>query len=382
MAQDTDSAAVEDEWEAALEEQNAGSGEEKLAEGWNDALEDDDDDANKAERVLNQTEIDNLLGFDKAEQAGGERSGIEALVNSSLVSYERLPMLEIVFDRLVRLSTTTLRNFTSDNVEVSIDSMTSVRYADYVNSIPLPAILAVFRAREWENFGLVTVESNLIYSIIDVLLGGGRGGSLIRVEGRPFTTIESNLVRQMIELLLEDAQRAFAPLTQINFDLERLETNPRFANISRPANAAMLVQLRIDMEDRGGNVEFLIPYSTIEPIRDLLLQAFMGEKFGRDLNWESHLASEVFQSELQLNAVLADEMIALREVLDLQVGQTIVFNRGPQQPVQLTCSGIPVTRGIMGRKGDHISLKISQGLNPQKMTLAAYERAAQAGSEK
>jgi flagellar motor switch protein FliM len=275
-----------------------------------------------------------------------------------------------------------LRNFTSDNVEVSIDSMTSVRYGDYINSIPLPAIMAVFRAREWENFGLVTVESNLIYSIIDVLLGGGRGGSLIRVEGRPYTTIESNLVRQMIELLLEDMQRAFAPLTQIDFELERMETNPRFANISRPANAAMLIQLRIDMEDRGGNVEFLIPYSTIEPIRDLLLQAFMGEKFGRDLNWESHLASEVFQSELQLNAVLADQDIALREVLDLKVGQTIVFNRGPNHPVDLTCAGVSVTQGQMGRKGDYISVKVGQGLKPPKMSLAAFEQAAQSGTEK
>ena len=92
-----------------------------------------------------------------------------------MVSYERLPMLEIVFDRLVRLMTTSLRNFTSDNVEVSLDRITSVRFGDYLNSIPLPAILAVFKAEERDNFGLATVNSSLIYSIIDVLLGGRRG---------------------------------------------------------------------------------------------------------------------------------------------------------------------------------------------------------------
>jgi flagellar motor switch protein FliM len=175
-------------------------------------------------------------------------------------------MLEIVFDRLVRLMTTSLRNFTSDNVEVSLDRITSVRFGDYLNSIPLPAILAVFKAEEWDNFGLITVNSSLIYSIIDVLLGGRRGQSAIRVEGRPYTTIESNLIKRMIEVVLADAELAFRPLSPVNFNIDRLETNPRFAAISRPANAAILVRLRIDMEDRGGNVELLLPYATIEPI--------------------------------------------------------------------------------------------------------------------
>ena len=105
----------------------------------------------QSERVLNQDEIDSLLGFDLGDDDGSERSGIRAIINSALVSYERLPMLEIVFDRLVRLMTTSLRNFTSDNVEVSLDNISSIRFGDYLNSIPLPAILAVFRAEELDN---------------------------------------------------------------------------------------------------------------------------------------------------------------------------------------------------------------------------------------
>ena len=128
-----------------------------------------------AERVLNQDEIDSLLGFDVNSDQMQDKSGVRAIINSALVSYERLPMLEIVFDRLVRLMTTSLRNFTSDNVEVSLDSITSIRFGDYLNSIPLPAILAVFHAEELDNYGLFTVDSNLIYSIVDVLLGGRRG---------------------------------------------------------------------------------------------------------------------------------------------------------------------------------------------------------------
>src|SRR5215475_4242637 len=220
-----------------------------------------------AERILNQEEIDSLLGFNIADISLNENSGIRAIIDSAMVSYERLPMLEIVFDRLVRLMTTSLRNFTSDNVEVSLDRITSVRFGDYMNSIPLPAVLSVFKAEEWENFGLATVDSSLIYSMIDVLLGGRRGNTSARIEGRPYTTIETNLVKRLIEVVLADAEQAFRPLSPVKFTIDRLETNPRFAAISRPANAAILVRLRIDMEDRGGNVELLLPYATIEPIR-------------------------------------------------------------------------------------------------------------------
>ena len=115
-----------------------------------------------SERILNQDEIDSLLGFELSDGEDGERTGIRAIINSALVSYERLPMLEIVFDRLVRLMTTSLRNFTSDNVEVSLDNISSIRFGDYLNSIPLPAILSVFRAEELDNYGLLTVDSNLI----------------------------------------------------------------------------------------------------------------------------------------------------------------------------------------------------------------------------
>src|SRR3954468_15473345 len=91
-------------------------------------------------------------------------------ISSGLVSYERLPMLEIVFDRLVRIMSTTLRNFTSANVEVGIDNIVSLRFGDYLNSIPLPAMLAVCKVEEWDNHGLMVIDSSLIYSIVDVLL--------------------------------------------------------------------------------------------------------------------------------------------------------------------------------------------------------------------
>jgi flagellar motor switch protein FliM len=318
-----------------------------------------------SERILNQDEIDSLLGFDLSDEEAAERSGIRAIINSALVSYERLPMLEIVFDRLVRYMTTSLRNFTSDNVEVSLDNISSIRFGDYLNSIPLPAILSVFKAEELENYGLLTVDSNLIYSIVDVLLGGRRGTAAMRIEGRPYTTIERVLVQRMVEVVLADAREAFAPLTPVTFTLDRLETNPRFAAIARPANAAILVKLRIDMEDRGGRIELLLPYATLEPIRKMLLQQFMGEKFGRDNIWEGHLATELWTTQMDVRAVLDEQQISLKQVLNLQVGETIMLNATPDSLIELKAGNIPLTYGRMGRRNHHIAVRVEAPLSPR-----------------
>jgi len=363
---------------------------DKLAENWNPAGGEDDAisadwaamlaaDAGTppategGDRVLNQDEIDSLLGFDANSASTVELTGVQALINSALVSYERLPMLEIVFDRLVRLATTSLRNFTSDNVEVSMESISSVRFGDYLNSIPLPAILSVIKAEEWDNFGLLTVDSNLIYSMIDVLLGGRRIGGQIRVEGRPYTTIELALARRMIEVILEDTHKAFEPVTEVNFRLERLETNPRFAAISRPANAAILIELRIEMDDRGGKIEILLPYATIEPIREQLLQMYMGEKFGRDPIWEGHLATEIFSADIEIDAILHEVDLPLSRILNLEPGETVMFDRAPSDPVKLRCGEVELTEAIMGHIGEHVSVRVSRPLNAPKVTMAAFE---------
>jgi flagellar motor switch protein FliM len=275
-------------------------------------------------------------------------------------------MLEIVFDRLVRLLSTTLRNFTSDNVDVSIDGIVSLRFGDYLNSVPLPAMLGVTRADEWDNYGLAVVDSALIYSVVDVLLGGRRGTAAMRIEGRPYTTIERTLVERLVNVVLDDLTSAFEPLCPVHFKFERLEVNPRFAVISRPANACVLVRLRVDMEDRGGKLEILLPYATLEPVRELLLQQFMGEKFGRDSIWETHLAEELRHTDIGLDVVLDEQIMPLSAVLNLKVGDRISLGVAPGAPVSLRCGEVPLFEGEMGRKGQRLAVRIDKEIDRRK----------------
>jgi flagellar motor switch protein FliM len=335
--------------------------EEALAAEWESVGDDSDPSAGQvSEPVLNQAEIDSLLGVDDDDEE--MISGMQAIVDSAMVSYERLPMLEIVFDRLLRMMSTSLRNLTSDNVEVSLDSITSIRFGDYLETIPMPAMISVFKAEEWDNYGLMIVDSALIYSIVDVLLGGRRGTAAMRIEGRPYTTIERNLVERMVTVVLSDLSAAFDPLSPVTFRFDRLETNPRFATIARPANAAVLARLRIDMEDRGGRIELMLPYATLEPVRELLLQMFMGEKFGRDSIWETHLANELWNTDVELDAVLDQVVVSLNEVMNWRPGSQIMLNAVPSSPIGLRCGEIPLFVGGMGQKNGNMAIKINKKL--------------------
>jgi flagellar motor switch protein FliM len=342
-----------------------GQSDDDLAAAWGAETE-EDVQPGQAARVLNQAEIDSLLGFDSGPAGDEARTGMQKIISSGLVSYERLPMLEIVFDRLVRIMSTSLRNFTSDNVEVGIDNMVSLRFGDYLNAVQLPAMLAVFKADEWDNYGLMVVDSAMIYSIVDVLLGGRRGTAAMRIEGRPYTTIERTLVERLIVVVLADLSASFDPLCPVTFRFERLEVNPRFATISRLSNAAVLARLRIDMEDRGGKLELLLPYATLEPVRELLLQQFMGEKFGRDSIWETHLAEELWNTDVELDVVLDEQLMRLGEIIDLKPGSKIVLNTGPDGAVLIRCGSVPMFEGKIGRRKNRIAVRIEREVIRQR----------------
>ncbi|MCQ8241667.1 flagellar motor switch protein FliM [Rhizosaccharibacter radicis] len=341
-------------WAASLGDASMIEGESSDAD---DGLQAADGDA---ARVLNQAEIDSLLGFEKNNAGDADASGMQRIINSGLVSYERLPMLEIVFDRLVRIMSTSLRNFTNDNVEVSIDNVASMRFGDYLDSVPLPAMFAVFKADEWENYGLMVIDSAMIYSVVDVLLGGRRGTAAMRIEGRPYTTIERTLVERLIRVVLQDLSASFDPLCSISFQFERLEVNPRFAAISRLSNATVLARMRVDMEDRGGRMDLLLPYATLEPVRELLLQQFMGEKFGRDAIWETHLAEELWNTDIDLDVVLDEQPMRLSDIIGLRPGSQIILRQGREAPVQLRCGPVTLFEGRVGRRKNHVAVRIDQ----------------------
>jgi len=320
---------------------------------------------NEANKDLsdNPSTIESLLGFDLGSKGTNPaRKGMEAILKKSMNYHEPLPMLEVVFDRLIRFLSTNLRNFTSENVEIKMDSSKSMRFGDYLNSIPLPAMLGVFKANEWDNQGLIVVDSVLIYSVVDVLLGGRHSSSGSSLDARTFTTIECNLIEKLMHVFLEDLATAFEPVSPVEFLFERLEVNPHFAFISHASNAGVLVKLSVEIDDRFGKISMFLPYATIEPIRELLLQNFMGEKFSRDSIWEQHLISELRETDLTFDIHLLSEMMQLSKVLNLKVGDSIYFSSSLQKQVTAKSGDQSLFTGIVGHKNGNMAIKIQENL--------------------
>lgn len=302
-------------------------------------------------------DVSDLLGFDFGGETVVDRSGLKALVNSALVSHRRLPMLDVIFDRTARLMTTSLRQLTDDNVEVSLDDVTSTRFGDFLQTVAQPAVIGVVRATPLNNYCLVAADAPLVYSIVDLLLGGRRGGGGLSFEDRSFTAIELGLAQRILSLLVEDLADAFSPVATGAFTLDRLETTPRFAAIAQEASVCAIAKFRVKVEGRGGRATILLPHAALEPVRKTLLREFIGEATDADRNWREHLAAEVAAASIDLRVVLAEKEMTIGALHKLKAGETLVFKTSPG-PVDIKSGATVLGRGRVGRSGDTVAVKL------------------------
>jgi flagellar motor switch protein FliM len=364
MSEETQNQQAEAVNAESVNDADAPKSEEELLDDWMNmaAAEGEEEESGPVDdRILDQNEIDSLLGLDTGEEDDGP-GGIRALLDNSIISYERLPLLEVIFDRFERLVSTSLRQFTADNVDISIDNITSVRFGEYLNNVPLPAGLVVVNAVGLDDYILVVYESRLIYAVVDILLGG-RKARPAKIEGRQFTTIERRMVEDLSEVVLNDLARAFEPVSPIKFVYERMEVTPRFAAISREGNAAVLITVRVNLEEREGVIQFCMPYATLEPIRDQLLQSFMGEKFGHDNIWENHLSQELYHTTIEMRAVVDEVTYSLNDVLKWRLGDTIMLNARKDTSVKMKCGSEVKLIGRMGKADDKTAVKITHTIS-------------------
>ncbi len=307
--------------------------------------------------LLTQEEIDSLLGSDPTPEK--EEAGLRSLLSTSRVTRERMPMLEVIYERFVRVVSNSLRHFTTENVEVSLDGgVSSVRFGDYLNQIPVPAMMMVFKTQEWDSYGLINVNNQLVYSMVDLLLGGRRTQQ-VRVIPRAYTQIEASLVEKMVALILEDLSASFAPVTPMTFRYERMETNPVFVSIARTTNVAVLARFYVDIESRGGSFDIVLPYVTLEPVRPYLSQLLQGEKLGKDHAWQNHVKDSVETSELELWAILADFRQKLGEVAAWRAGDILNLRMTEEADIVLTSEGVDLFKGKLGRLNNNLAVQVT-----------------------
>jgi len=315
--------------------------------------------------AFDQSDIDALFG-DVGAPAVSRRDGIRALIETDVADHQRLPMLEVVCDRMLRSFATSMRQLTADPMEVSLAGVTGGRFGDLMNRAALPAMFGVFRIEPWGSHGVLAIEPALIYAAVDALLGGKPAGAPPRVDGRAFTSIETGLVGKLMEQVLTDFGIAFAQVAPISVRLERIETSPRFAFIAGPSIVTAHCQFRIDMEGRGGRFSLLLPSTTLEPVRDALTQRFVGERTANgDGGWAAEIEREVRRLPLQLQAVIGRRTLTLSELGRLGVGDHLRLEPEPGGQAVLMHDGAPLARALPGRRNGMAALRLNHGIGEE-----------------
>lgn len=313
-------------------------------------------------RALDQSDIDDLFGDSakSADEAPTRKRGFQALVGGALVGIDRLPTLNIIVDRLAQLMTASMRAFTADNADVNIDRVKAIRLGEFLESLTLPTMIAVIRIEQWDGYCLAALDSRLIASVVDVLLGGRRN-RLLGIEGRPCTAIERTFLERMAnEVITTDLRRAFELICQVEFTLERFESNPAYAAITKPSAAAISFRAEFTMEGRGGHVDFLIPYATLDPVHAQLVQETVGKRQGGDPAWRAHLLETLPSASVTLRAIIERRRISAREVLAWRPGSKLVLARRHDEPIDLLCNELPVFRARIAEKDGQIALHVEE----------------------
>lgn len=306
--------------------------------------------------AMDQSSIDGLLGLNTFGM--NEKGGVEVLYDLNNVPQTRNPMLEAIFERTIRSLKSSLRKIASDQVEVALNAITTTRYRSYMESISLPAVLAVVKAKPWGGYMLMVVSARLVYGLVEATLGGAAKGTNGPIEGRAFTMIETRIARWLIDAMIADAQEAFSTVSPVELELDHTETVPRFINIAPPSSLAVTISVSVQLGDMADNVEMFIPLSTLEPVRELLPNHTMREPNPQDAVWAGELLGEVLRARTELEAVLHEEQFPLKRIMRLGIGDTLLFDRRPDDPIELRCNGTPVAFGRAGRSGDRLAVEV------------------------
>lgn len=308
---------------------------------------------------LSSAEVSALLEHSPTVPAG---DGLRAYFQKSTQSASgslRLPMLEIVLDRFVRSLSTTMRNLTSENVDLSLDNVTYVRFGDHINGLRLPTMVAILRSQSWRHYAVLSFDASLIYAVVDVLLGGRRGGDMRNLEGRSFTTIEGKMVQRLTRGVIADLNSAFAAVTDPQFVFERLETNPKFAMMAKPDNPTAVASFRFYMEDRGGMFTLALPSALLHPVRETLAQSFIGEAADHDSSWTTLLSGQTLAAEVSVKVVLDVVSLTLEDVMGWRQGSVLDLTATVQSPVEVRIAGVGAWQGAMGRIGPKVAVRLT-----------------------
>ncbi len=317
-------------------------------------------------QVLSQDEVDALLrGVTDGEIETETDEGLDesAVISYDLTSQERIirgkmPALDIInqrFSRLFRMSLSTSLRKVVDITPVSTDT---VKFGDFIKSLPVPASLNIFRMEPLRGFALFVAESKLVFSFVDIFFGG-TGEGAVKIEGRDFTRIEQRLIKRVIIDALRDLEVAWKQVHPVNISFIRSEVNPQFATIVPNTNVVIIILFEVEMEHISGTITICIPYSTLEPIVTKLRTGFHSDQLEVDKTWLFRLKERLKETEVEIVVELGGAELMASDLIKLGLGDVIQLDNDVTDEIVIKVEDVPKFRGFPGVSKGNKAVQIS-----------------------
>jgi flagellar motor switch protein FliM len=256
------------------------------------------------------------------------------LLDAAGISIERMPMLNVIFDRMATLCTDSLQPMASTPYYFSVNGISNGRVGDIIKDYEANAVAAVLYAEQWDTRVLILLDRDFVFTMVEALFGSDGAEPPIDVE-RSFSNIELRLVQVLFERFAKALQSAFAATSEVTFRLERVETAMASLAIGRSSNMSICANIMLQALYRGGQMFLIIPHSALNPLRQKLAHVVVGDARAADPNWREQMESEVQRTEVTLNAVLDERMLPLGDVAKFHVGQVLELDATPRTLARL-----------------------------------------------
>ncbi|AFL72434.1 flagellar motor switch protein FliM [Thiocystis violascens] len=318
--------------------------------------------------ILSQDEIDALLhGVDDGDidtdanpfPVDGNARSFDFATQERIVR-GRMPTLDMINERFARYLRIHLFNMLRRSSEISVVGARVTKFSEYLHGLFVPTSLNLVRVIPLHGTGLFVFDPKLVFSLVDNFFGGD-GRYYSRIEGRDFTPMELRVIKNLLDVAFEDMQKAWEPVMHLQFEFINSEVNPQFANIVSPTEIVVINDFHIELDGGGGNLHVTLPYSMIEPIREVLDTGLQSDRSGVDERWLRALKEEIPTAQVEISSVLTEATLTVQQLLDMRPGDIIPINL--PESVVLNVEDIPLLRGKFGVANGSNAIKISEFIN-------------------
>lgn len=321
-------------------------------------------------QVLSQNEVDALLSAVSDNRVDSDDGGDDGM-KSGVVQYDlanqdriirgRMPTLDIIHDRFIRLFRVTLSNALRKMANLSVNSTGPLKFSEFMNSLPLPSCLNILRLDPLRGAAVMVIESKLLYALVDSFFGGN-DVPYTKIEGKDFTQIEIKIARRVVLSAIDDYEKAWEPVYPLKVGYSRTEINPQFVAVVPPSDVVIATTFDVELEKVSGTIKVVIPYATLEPIKSKLSVGFQSEQLEVDFIWINRIKEQIMGTSANVLVKLGDADITMHDLLELAPGDIIQLNTDATMPLDILVEGVPKFKGIPGLLKGNRALKIVESL--------------------